>query len=708
MYPVSNEYINQLKQPYVSRTLRGTIGQVEFTEDDIVGGSFTISNQCSESGEVKLGSVYTAALNATFKSGLIERGSWKGLTITVEEGMYIEGVGVEYIPLGLFTVDEATHAQDGVQVVAYDAMTKFDKTFTTDATYGTPYQLLTLAARTCGVNFGMTQAEVEALPNGSTLIYLYTDNDIETWRDFLFWVAQTLCSFATIDREGDFVLRGYGNTSIETIAASERFSDASFSDYVTAYSGVAYTRKSDSKYIYYGEEEDNKLTYNLGDNPFLQTGTPAYLETICRNILAKLADIQYVPFTVKKLAGPVYDLGDIFVFSGGRAAVDKQSCLMYYDYSFRDGYTMEGFGSDPATAKARSKVDKQLQGIMNNTQSDTMRYYLFTNADEILIQDGSTRSIADIRFASMKATTVLFHAEVLLTVDTTVSGITYDDAIGRVSYIYNESEDMNFHPTETWLDGKHILNLFYFVNIDSQQLNHLVVNLNMDGGTVVIPQGGIKAGVYGQGLAATEEWDGTLHFEDTIVGIAMQEITVAAFDSEAMVAEHMPHIETLTDMVPAITMEPTVVASMNDYLTAYLTHRGVVNAVDELPEYDPTEVDIVDDTFVIIGTAPQSLTRVLIDVDYPVASVRDVQMDLTNCTFRFRGNVADNWKVYSSTAGEWRDGAVGMNANDVIALTPAQWLLLADTGYLEAEIIMTDANSTVTEFSLEYTEEVTE
>ena len=55
----------------------------------------------------------------------------------------------------------------------------------------------------------MTQAEVDALPNGTESLSLYTENDIETWQDFIFWVAQATGTFATMDRQGKLVLRKY-------------------------------------------------------------------------------------------------------------------------------------------------------------------------------------------------------------------------------------------------------------------------------------------------------------------------------------------------------------------------------------------------------------------------------------------------------------------------------------------------------------------
>ena len=46
MYAVSQSYIEAMHQPVQRHKLRETIGDVPFTESDILSGSFIISGQC--------------------------------------------------------------------------------------------------------------------------------------------------------------------------------------------------------------------------------------------------------------------------------------------------------------------------------------------------------------------------------------------------------------------------------------------------------------------------------------------------------------------------------------------------------------------------------------------------------------------------------------------------------------------------------------
>lgn len=46
------------------------------------------------------------------------------------------------------------------------------------------------------------QTEVESMPNGSEVLSIYAENDIETYRDVLFYIGQVLGGFFCINREG--------------------------------------------------------------------------------------------------------------------------------------------------------------------------------------------------------------------------------------------------------------------------------------------------------------------------------------------------------------------------------------------------------------------------------------------------------------------------------------------------------------------------
>ena len=507
MYEVSQAYINALKAPAKIRRLRGYVGSEAFTEDNIAQGSFNINNACSEGEDVKIGSVYMGELSCVFR-GIDYTGQWQGKVITVSEGLLIGEDTWEDVPLGVFTVYEANHMDDGVHITAYDNMKLLDVAFPYDTTTeGQPWDFLQMIRVGCGITLAQTENEIKALPNGTGGFVLAFENDIETYRDMLFEIAQLLGVFATFDRYGHLELRKYGTESVYTIEQNERWQGASFSDFVTKYTGISLLITETGEEIYRGLEVDDGLTYNLGANPFIQSGNP---DNVLDNILNALAVMQYTPFQVQRSGCPALDLGDVVTFPGGIGA-NKRGCVMSYDYTFHGQYEIQGFGSNPALSGIRSAEDKALTGAMRRANSNEIQFYTTTNTKDITIND-VWKQIIRVRFGSMRATVVTFQAEIKL--QATITDELKDAVIANIQYLYNNVE-ISYAPVETWIEGKHLLHLLYYFVVEGSAINELSVRMKCDG-EILIKALDIQACLWGQGLAATSTWQGLIELEDNI------------------------------------------------------------------------------------------------------------------------------------------------------------------------------------------------
>jgi len=372
MYSVSQKYLEAMKRPVQRHRIKGTVGLVPFTEEDILSGSFSITGQCSDNSNVQIGQVYITELNITLMRTLdLSRYTLKGSEITPWFGLRLDTGDYEYIPLGVFTVSSASWAASGVQIKAYDNMSMLERSFSGTKLIGTPYELCRLACESCGLELGMVNADFDNFVNGQAKLQLYPDNDIETWRDVLSWIAQTLGCNVFADRGGDIVLRAYNQTVVETIDDEHRFTGCSFDDYETEYTGISVVDIENRVTRYYGEDEDNGLTYNLGSNPFLQTAATGTTEEMVREVLRSLRQIKYVPFSVTMIGNPVYDLMDVFRFTNGLADGDKISCITKYTFKYNDKYDIEGVGQNPALSSSKSKSDKNISGLMEQMKSIT-------------------------------------------------------------------------------------------------------------------------------------------------------------------------------------------------------------------------------------------------------------------------------------------------------------------------------------------------
>ena len=263
MYSVSNAFKEKMRSPIQEHRITGTIGSVPFSEANIVEGSFSISNQSTDTNDVVLGSCYVGQLTCEFTGIEIEWGKWINKTITPTFALNLGNNTWEDVPLGIFKVKEAKHTDHGVQVTAYDNMIKFDRKFVKShyMNISGMYNIITMLCTDANVTLGMTQAQIEALPNGSRSgINIYGSrgkkadfaNDITTLRDLLFWVAQTLGCFATINRAGQLEFRQYTQDVVDNISNVHRIEGATFADYITHYVGIYVENLDDNTEDYYG------------------------------------------------------------------------------------------------------------------------------------------------------------------------------------------------------------------------------------------------------------------------------------------------------------------------------------------------------------------------------------------------------------------------------------------------------------------------
>lgn len=594
MYPVSAAYLTAIKAPAIKSRITGTIGSTPFTDENILQGSFSITNQNSGSDSVQIGTVYIGELDITLIGLNLSRYSLNGVAITPTYGLKLADNTYEDVPLGVYYIGEANYTRDGLTIRAYDVISKLDKACLITTTSGTPYQLASLVATTCNVVLATTEEEFEDFANGDQVLTLYTDGtDIETWRDFASWVAQACGCYVTANRSGEMEFRQYGDTIVDTVDASNRFLDASYSDYETRYTGMYVTNMADDTMTYYGNEPDDGLTYNLGRNPFLQYGLPTVLVPQRRAVLDALAAIDYVPFTVETVSNPMYDLGDILSFPGGRGDAAKLFCINRYTWTYHGSMELEGVGDNPALMTARSKVDKDITGLQNTISDAELRYLIYENAEAISVADGSRIRVLRLYFQMDRASYLSIDMEFLLSALATgpgsssssvdpVTGVVTVTAEIPVTEIETEyfldSVAINGHnPSMTCIDGQHIMRVRWDTLTITTGAHVFEVWFTTDGGSVNIPIQGINAWVDGTGLGGEAPWDGTLTIEDTVSPLTFTMANIS--DSAPIVTFQTPTTRTISDTISALTFSMvTLTDSAEATLGIYATPTQFVSS----------------------------------------------------------------------------------------------------------------------------------
>ncbi len=597
MYPVSDAFLQAVQEN--TRNYRWT-GQITtkggvvypFVYEDIVKGSGYVMAQCCGSAEIELGTVYAAEMGITLFSQ-IDRYTLEGAEVRLSYHLRLADGSYEKVPMGIFEVSEANRTAHCLELKAYDYMLRFEKSFNGFETVGNAWAFLDLCCKACNVGLAHTQADIEAMPNGTELLSIYPENDIETYRDVLYFVGQVLGGFFCINREGKLELRKYGRSPVMEVKSRHRFT-SSFSDFITRYTAVSSTNLRTQTAEYYALEPDDGLTMNLAVNPLLQFGLEETREQLCRNILADISVVSYVPFDSSTIGNPALDLGDVLTFTGGQADGSQIACITSSNCKIGGKHTLKCVGKNPRLAQAKSKNDKNISGLLNQIEAGKMGIHTYTNASAYTVAETSVRIIS-IEFAAKEETHVQFFGQVLVDVsaeqvnrsatasgsivvpfpasgggtgedtgggtdmdsnggetgggepgtDTDTESVTVDvelpvtwtedgKAVAYVTYEFNDSEILIHYPVETWGSGKHILSLYYPIdNLVPNITNTFNVHLRMEGGTAAIDTGGCIASISGQGMAAGAAWDGTITVEEYVQPFALKgSLQAKAFSGE--------------------------------------------------------------------------------------------------------------------------------------------------------------------------------
>lgn len=423
MYPVSEAFLQAVQENtrryYWTGIITTTKGAVyKFGADDIVKGSGYISSQCCGSTEIELGTVYAAEMGITLLSD-IDRYTLEDALVELLYHLRLSDGSFEEVPMGIFEVSEANRTVKCLELKAYDFMLRFDKSFNGFETIGTAFDFVSLCCKACKVEVAQSQAEYEAMPNGTELLSIYTENDIETYRDVLYYVGQILGGFFCINREGKLELRKYGNEPVMELETKHRFT-SSFSDFITRYTAVSSTNMKTETAEYYHLDPDDGLTLNLGVNPLLQFGLKETREQLCMNILNDLAVVDYVPFDSETIGNPALDLGDVIRFKGGQADENRISAITSMQCKIGGKHTLKGVGKNPRLAHAKSKNDKNISGLLNqiidNKETGKIGIHTFTNASSFTVGESDVKIIS-IEFAPNEAVMAQFFGSVIVGVN---------------------------------------------------------------------------------------------------------------------------------------------------------------------------------------------------------------------------------------------------------------------------------------------------
>ena len=591
MYSTSAAYKTALAGKEQQSRLVITITPKEgapFTVNDsqLVPRSVSWTNKASKNSDFSFGAAYVGAFNFTMLNvaDTIDRYSLYEAKVTpivyVKTGENTE----EAIPLGEFYVQEPKRAKKTIALKCYDKMTQFDIPQVVD-TFGTPFQLLELICDTCSVTLGMTEEEVEALPNGTEQLSMSAER-VKTCRDAVSYIATVLCGFATINRSGALEIRQYASTASQTLSAARR-TVSTIADFTTYFVGVKARFLQSGQWVRVSANVQGRtsgLVLDLGDLPIVQ-GVTQTLQRIAQTIADELGEVNFTPAEVGIIADPSIDLGDCIEFEGvNNTSDDILTPVTSFTWKHHGGMTVKGEGGNARLNAVTDYQTKQVATVETDATVNEYAMKFYTNAEDIAV-DSTDRIIVVLNYSVYKDTTTAFACT-----------IPFDmQKDGNLVFTYALNNDDIGEFTHYVPRGKSLVTLTnYIVNAGNSQ-NRLTLRVHAEyfesdnrrqdakiGGLIdftdsgvyqeraidesvptgAIASAGIRAYIFASGINTSESWDGNLLIIEQITAIqlATPTITVTPLtESVSAVTSQNIEAQTIAEVINAITLSNVAV-----------------------------------------------------------------------------------------------------------------------------------------------------
>lgn len=460
MYSVDSNIADALRYPVRKTRLRGFIDEIEFTSEDILKDTFSITLQSSDTNDFTIGAVYVGQLKLTIINRQIIsalRGSFLDRTITPYFEILVDN-DWSPIPLGTFYVAEADHAADGVVITAYDGMSKLDRSYESVSVTGSWFQIVSQIANRCDIELGFDSDYADTLINQALTYDLYIENDCETCRDLLFWLTQIVGGFAYFTKDNKLMIKDYGEDGAEEPIDLSFYpvnrSNAKFSDFFVNYQDLTLTHIEDGAEYYHNTYSlEPGRTYSLGRNPFLQFEY-GYQNYACQSIIERLRNYKFYPFQATIPCDPRIELGDHIknfqIRNGGEAV----STVQYINFRFGRGMTIKGFGSNEKIGNS-SNPSSGGGGATNPGSSSNMVSLSYTNSEELEI-GREWVEVSRYKFAAVTDAHVMMNLMLPIISDldgdvsvkfviNTEDGDIFTDQIDRGNNLVNVAQDYFFN-----------------------------------------------------------------------------------------------------------------------------------------------------------------------------------------------------------------------------------------------------------------------
>ena len=390
MYTVTNEYETYVKSEARNYSMTGSIVNknnvtMQITRDNILEGSLSFTNRCTANNSFDIGGCCIGSMEITLQGDYHH--SLYNAVITLQQGVYVTGDSYHMEKVGTWIIKKAHWNGEWVTLECYDAMCLTQKKYTLTTGSFTPYSFFTAMCNDCGITLATTQAEIEAMVNGTaTLIFNGSTQETDRkWSDLIHDMCAVICGFCSINRFGNLEVHQFGRcykrvgtektyytTAVDTLTKNDRITGGTFGNGAINITGLYINdraSKNADKSILVGNTTGTTL--NLGYNRWLSSATSGYA-TMLQNILTQLTACQFYAADVHLADVSLYDLGDLITLqAGGELSLSEDilMCVMNIDYNFADESTISSYTFSEASDSSTSAVETNLTNRIETLES---------------------------------------------------------------------------------------------------------------------------------------------------------------------------------------------------------------------------------------------------------------------------------------------------------------------------------------------------
>lgn len=296
--------------------------------------------------------------------------------IKIDVGLKISTGKFEYIPMGIFLIDEIDDKDEFIlKIVARDRIKLLDKDcteFLKTLTY--PITLLDIAKKACA--YLKLQLENTTIVNGGYAIGETFKGMNLNFQKLFQWIGEASGTFVNVTRQGKIIFKSFKKNDAQiTSHDTDSISIAKYTVPQITRLQVAVTE--DDLGVVVGS---GNVTYRIINNPLLYTTSETALKPVVQNILNQLKSIPvYTPMRISAKGNPTIESGDIIsILTNEKKNYDllvMDRCFVYQK-SFWDVY--ESFGTSGVGGKEIKQGSIiQMQGKLNsltrNLHENTLR-----------------------------------------------------------------------------------------------------------------------------------------------------------------------------------------------------------------------------------------------------------------------------------------------------------------------------------------------